>query len=141
MVGLLGGLTEVKRGQKGKNICLQESHKQFNEVHENHERHRKIPVPIPAAVWPVITDDEDQEGQGQNDDVPRPNVRRQSNHQYRGLEQDAHHLYRHQNQLDGKRHPGGPKDVAPIMAVARHRRNDEDKRGQGQVSPPPFPSH
>ena len=41
MVGLLGRVTEVQRRQKGENVCLQKSDKQFNEVHENHERHRK----------------------------------------------------------------------------------------------------
>lgn len=38
MMGLVGRFTEVNRGQEGENKCLKECHKQFQAVHENHER-------------------------------------------------------------------------------------------------------
>ena len=37
MMGLVGGLTEVDGRQEGENECLQERHKKFKAVHENHE--------------------------------------------------------------------------------------------------------
>ena len=136
MVGLLGCVTEVKRGQKGKYVRLQKSHKQFNEVHEDHEQHREnSSSDARCHVGTVVTDDEDQKGQRQNDDVSRANVRRQTNHQDRWLQQDSNDFHWHQNQLDWERNSRWPEDVSPIVAVARHRCNNEDKRGQGQGDP------
>ena len=51
--------------------------------------------------------------QRQNDDVPGTDVRSQTNHQNRGLQQNADHLNGHQNQLDREAGPLGAKRCGP----------------------------
>ena len=78
----------------------------------------------------AVTENEDQTRECEDDDVSRADVRRQTNHQYRRLHDDAEHLDRHQNEFYGKWYTGRPEDVAPVMLVSVQVGQEEDQRRQ-----------
>ena len=59
--------TEIHRRQQGEHISLQQSHKQFQEVHEDGESHTHRPDG-------QALEDKDQREQAQDNDVPGGDV-------------------------------------------------------------------
>ena len=129
--GFVGGIAEVNRGEQGEYKGLQESHQQLQEVHENHEGRGENPHARSGSdSLTVVTENENQTRECEDDDVSRADVRRQTNHQYRRLHDDAEHLDRHQNKFHGERYTVRPEDVAPVMLVSVQVGQKEDQRRQ-----------
>ena len=129
MMCLLGGFTEVNRRQKGEYERLQKGHKELQAVHENHERRGENANAISRRQrFPTLAEDEHQAHEGQNDDVARADVRRQTNHQNDGFEEQAHNFNRNDDGHHEQRHPWRPEQVPPVMFVAVDRGDRKDHR-------------
>ena len=74
MIVLFHGPAEIHRRQQGKNVSLQQSHEQFQEVHEDGEDHAYRPQGQALK-------NEDQGEQAQDNNVAGGNVGKQPDHQ------------------------------------------------------------
>ena len=98
----VGRLTEVKGCKQRENVGLQEGYQEFDQVHENHEERGKRPSTETDASTELLSENEDERGERQNDDVPGRNVGRQTDHEDRRLDENARDLDRNENELDGQ---------------------------------------
>ena len=131
MMGLVGRFTEVNRGQEGKDKCLQERHKEFEAVHENHEGCREDADAVTGCHrLSTFAENENQAHERQDDDVTRADVRRQTNHQNDGLQKHPHNLDGNDDGHHKQRHTWGPKQVTPVMLVSIEGCDQENQRRQ-----------
>ena len=131
MMGLVGRFTEVNRGQEGKDKCLQERHKEFEAVHENHEGRGEDANAVPGSHrLSAFAEDENQAHKRQDDDVTRADVGRQSDHQHDGLQEHSHDLDGDDDGHHKQRHTWRPEQVAPVMLVSIEGGDQEHQRRQ-----------
>ena len=142
---LLSSVTKIDGRQERENKSLQESHKQLQEEHENHEGSRKQTDAVASnRRFPALPKDENQTCEGQNDDVTSRDVRRQTNHQNKWFEQKANDFNRCQNDQNPFGHTRHGKNVTPVMLVPtetgdqkhERRQNHGDPKGARDVEPP-----
>ena len=88
MMVFLRGIAEVQRGQQSEYICLKKCYQKFNEKHEDDEQRREDTDSITCHNT-LLTKNEDERCESQDDNVTRIDIRRQSNHQYRRFNKNA----------------------------------------------------
>ena len=129
MMMFLCGIAEVQRSQQGEYICLKKCYQKFDEKHEDDEQRREDTDTV-TRYSALLTKDEDERREGQNDNVTCIDIRSQTNHQYRRLNENAQEFNWHQDKLDGYRHSGRPYDVTPVVRVAVDGGQNENERRQ-----------
>ena len=129
MMVFLCGIAEVQRGQQSEYICLKKCYQKFNEKHEDDEQRGEDSDSI-TCYNTLLTEDENERREREDNDVTRIDVRRQSDHQYSRLNENAQEFNWHQDELDSDRHSGRPYDVTPVMSVSIDGRQNENERRQ-----------
>lgn len=122
MVGY--GHTNVHRRKQGENIGLNTSYQQLNQINEQHNKARK-PAYYKALKHKSQTDKAEQY------DVPGSDGHKQTDGERNRLGEYSNDFNRQNNRPQGQRHTGGPKNVAPISAVATHIGNNKSENSQG----------
>ena len=88
MMMFLCGIAEVQRGQQSEYICLKKCYQKFNEKHEDDEQRGEDSDSI-TCYNTLLTEDENERCEREDNDVTRIDVRRQSDHQYSRLNENA----------------------------------------------------
>ncbi len=110
-------IAEIQRCEQGEYICLKKCYQKFDKIHEDHEG-RGENTHAKSRTCALFTKDEDERSKGQDDDVTRIDVGRESDHQYSRLDEYAHQFNWHKNKLNSEWNTGRPYDVTPVMRIA-----------------------
>ena len=100
---------EVEGGEERENVGLEECHQEFDHVHEDHEERAEHARADADTASELLSQNEDERGEGQDDDVSRRDVGRQTDHQNERLDEDAGDLNRDKDELDRKGTPAGQR--------------------------------
>lgn len=139
MMWLFDRRSNIRSRQSGEDERLDECHNQLDQVHKCRKQHsHNSSSHCSSYTVSIVTKDEHQSDQAQDDDVSRRDVGKKTNHQRKRLDEDSHDLHDGQNRLDKSGDARHPKDVLPIVAVSVDGREDEGQEcqchGNGQVA-------